>query len=529
MSTVLSERDWAAMSWRATPDAMMADLTDGQLIPPPHLKLLGYLMYLSRRNILPRLTISLPPGHAKTTITRWGCAWALEDKPHTRIAYTSYGTDLAEESGKAVRQILTENAERLAVRLKMDSRASDHWQTTAEGGMWSAGIRAGLTGRRISYGIVDDPHKDWAEATSEYFTSLIWSWYQSVFLTRLVPRSPIAVIMTRWSNHDLVARIQEASQDARMPDAMRWCHVRLAAIAEEEETVDTVLGERTCRRLRQQNVPLPDWHREAGEPLWPVALDPDTGLYGPHYDLEMMTARRIEVGPIVWEGMYQQRPPAEGGRMFKDINWRYIEAAPMEGLKLIRWWDTAATEKKLSGKKRSDPDWTVGVMMGRAPNGLIYVLDVQRFRVEPGELEKRIRLTAINDMQRYGTINQGVSEDPAAAGKITAAYIKREVLHGFNCMTEPESNDKVVRALPYSAQQSNNNVFLVTGPGSLTRRENAAVDDYTFMAQKADWVDEYVKEHTNFDDGAHDDQVDASSMAFIHLSGVTKVRARIIV
>lgn len=150
MSTIDTDQRVLNESWRATPDTMMAELTNGLQYPPPHLQLLGHLFWLSMTGAIPKLSISVPPGHAKSQLARWSCAWALDHAPTSKIIYACYGKALAEEAGKYVRGLLTEHESRLRVRLKKDSQASDRWQTTANGGMWSAGIRSGVTGRRAS-------------------------------------------------------------------------------------------------------------------------------------------------------------------------------------------------------------------------------------------------------------------------------------------------------------------------------------------------------------------------------------------
>jgi predicted phage terminase large subunit-like protein len=436
-------------------------------------------------------------------MSRWACAWGLDNDPKSKIIYTSYGAALAVESGKEVRALLTEHERDLRVKLMGDSKAADSWRTTEGGGMWSAGVGGPVTGRRATDLVVDDPHKSFADAHSEYQTEGIWNWYRSTAVTRCIPRARKCVIQTRWSTHDLVGRLQ--SEQPHL-----WTHVRLPAIAEVDETIETVLGEQAVRRLRAIGVPLPIWHRDQGEALWPTRWDPDAGLYVPWYDEKMLAGVREEVGEVVWQGLYQQNPPKEDGDLFRAHNWRYCESAPMKGLNLIRWWDTAATEKK----QGSDPDWTAGVLMGRATDGLYYILDIERFRADPVDVERRMRLTAIQDYQRYGSTRQGVSRDPGSAGKLWTSSLARGALAGFACEFNDEKEaDKYTRALPFAAQQGANNVYLVRGPEG--------------MAQPA-WIDPYVMEATSFPGGKHDDMVDASAQAFRAVAGLGLTRVKLI-
>jgi phage terminase large subunit-like protein len=46
----------------------------------------------------------------------------------------------------------------------------------------------------------------------------------------------------------------------------------------------------------------------------------------------------------------------------------------------VRYWDLAATEKT----EFNDPDWTVGIKLGRDQSGGLWVLDLVRGRANPG-------------------------------------------------------------------------------------------------------------------------------------------------
>jgi phage terminase large subunit-like protein len=92
-------------------------------------------------------------------------------------------------------------------------------------------------------------------------------------------------------------------------------------------------------------------------------------------------------------GQLQQRPTAREGGLFKR-EWfpNPVKIAP-EGLDLVRAWDFAS-----SIQLTNDPDWTVGLLMGRdRATDLIYIIDVVRARLSPGQREQRVTSTAIFD------------------------------------------------------------------------------------------------------------------------------------
>ncbi len=82
-------------------------------------------------------------------------------------------------------------------------------------------------------------------------------------------------------------------------------------------------------------------------------------------------------------------------------------------------------------------------------------------------------------------------QEPGSGGKDSAgAFIK--LLNGFSVQTEKTSGSKELRADPLSAQINAGNFRIVRG----------------------DWNADYIEELRQFPRGRHDDQVDATSLAF---------------
>ena len=71
------------------------------------------------------------------------------------------------------------------------------------------------------------------------------------------------------------------------------------------------------------------------------------------------------------------------GELFRRV-WfdeRFLDERDLpERLRLCRYWDLAATEPRTG----SDPDHTAGVLLGRSPDGLCYVIDL--VRIEDGKI-----------------------------------------------------------------------------------------------------------------------------------------------
>lgn len=215
---------------------------------------------------------------------------------------------------------------------------------------------------------------------------------------------------------------------------------------------------------------VPDAHRQVGEALWPD-----------RFSLKTLDAIRSTIGEREWAALYQQRPAPLEGALFKPAAVPVIEAEPADVPKWVRAWDLGATV-------RGDP--TVGVRMGAWGNRRV-VADVARLQGSPDQVERAVVTTASRD----GTSCEiHIPQDPGQAGVAQIQYLTSK-LSGYNVKSSPETGDKVTRAEPFAAQVNVGNVALVKGS----------------------WNSAYLEELRTFPNGAHDDQVDASSRAFAAL------------
>jgi predicted phage terminase large subunit-like protein len=179
-------------------------------------------------------------------------------------------------------------------------------------------------------------------------------------------------------------------------------------------------------------------------------------------------------------GNWKIRPAA--GLYFKREWCTIVEQAPAD-LDIVRYWDLAATEKT----EFNDPDWTVGIRLGRDHNGGYWLLDMVRGRANPGDVEKLLLDTAAQDGKR---VRIGFGQDPGQAGKSQALHLVR-ALSGFTVQAAAESGDKRTRFGPFSSQCRAGNVKIVRAP----------------------WNEDLFRILEGFPDLAHDDEVDACSGA----------------
>lgn len=174
------------------------------------------------------------------------------------------------------------------------------------------------------------------------------------------------------------------------------------------------------------------------------------------------------------------------GNMFKR-QWMQLSDEPHSIERCVRFWDRAATE----AKPGHDPDYTVGLKLG-IRQGIFYVLDIVRARLNPGETDRLIRQTAELDGVACAVFQE---EESGASGKTLTEHTSN-LLQGFSFRGVRPTGDKVVRAQPASACAYNQHLRIVRAP----------------------WNAAFLNELELFPSGAHDDQVDALSGAYTALT-----------
>jgi len=184
---------------------------------------------------------------------------------------------------------------------------------------------------------------------------------------------------------------------------------------------------------------------------------------------------------------------SEAGMFFSREDFRFVEHYEVPQLVSIgRGWDRAASEPS---DKYPDPDWTAGVKMGIDANGIVYVLDVVRFRKKAADVKSRMYAKAQDDGKACSIL---IYQDPGQAGKDQAENMT-SFLSEFDVRVLSESGKKHTRWNPFSAAIQNGTAKLVRG------------------AWNAAYIDELVMLTDNPEDYAHDDQADASSGVYSYI------------
>lgn len=210
--------------------------------------------------------------------------------------------------------------------------------------------------------------------------------------------------------------------------------------------------------------------RDMGAALWPERFD-EASLH----------ERRDALGPYGWTSLYQQDPkPSEGGILKKAWFMPTVRTIP-ETVRTVRYWDLAMSSK-------TGADYTVGLKIALGKDGLHYIIDIVREQVELADLTKLLVDVMLSDGP---DVHQGLESAGYMTRAIQAvakdARLSKHIIKGY-----PAHADKLTRVLPFASRAALSLIRL----------------------REAKWVDTYIDELAAFPNGAHDDQVDASSGAW---------------
>lgn len=163
-------------------------------------------------------------------------------------------------------------------------------------------------------------------------------------------------------------------------------------------------------------------------------------------------------------------------------------------LDVVRFYDLAATKPH---RANVDPDYTAGVLLAVHPaEARWYIVHAYRFREAAPRTLTLIRdRMAVDDELLGREVPVRVERQPAAAGKFTDEFLRRQFLGRDFDLRKPEG-DKRARATPVAVTAEAERFDVVDGA----------------------WErDAFFDELDLFPDGAHDDWVDALSGAFREL------------
>lgn len=256
-------------------------------------------------------------------------AWFLGRNPSKSIVCATYAQDLADDFGRKVRNQVVDGLFKEVFpecQISEDSASASRINTVQHGAYYAVGVGGALTGRGAHVLLIDDPHKDRADAESLTMRKRVKEWYQSTAYTRLMDNGAVIVMMTRWHEDDLAGWLLKEHGDEG------WEVVNIPA------------------------VPAP----------WPE-----------RYPEEELNRIRRMIGPREWSALYMQEPiPGGGGEFRREWPKFYKDRSIGSGMNKYILVDPAG-----ENRKDKDNDYTAIWVVGLNSDENYYILDAIRDRL----------------------------------------------------------------------------------------------------------------------------------------------------
>ncbi len=426
--------------------------------PSPSIEVVASRLERCREGTTKRLIINLPPRSLKShSVSVAFVAWLLGHKPSLQIICASYGQDLADKHARDCRTLMVSDFYRRLfpmAKLLPEKNSVGEFMTTAQGFRMSTSVGGVLTGRGADLIILDDPLKP-DDALSETRRTGVNDWYDNSLLSRLnsKERGVIIIVMQRLHQDDLVGHVL-GQED--------WETVVFPAIAQDDEChlIESPLGKRLFRR-------------KMGDVLEPR-----------RESIETLEAIRCTVGEYNFASQYQQEPIPLGGAIVRSQWLKYYEPGdlPARFSCVLQSWDTANKSGELN-------DFSVCTTWG-VVRDRYYLLSVFRKRLNYPDLRRAVREHA--QQWRADVI---LIEDKASGTQLIQD-LRADGVYSVKPFTPLPGSYNIVRLYAQTAEFESGRVLL---------------------PRTAPWLGEYVRELTAFPGTKHDDQVDSTTQALIHL------------
>jgi predicted phage terminase large subunit-like protein len=228
----------------------------------------------------PRLLIAAPPRSGKSEqVSKRFPVWHLGHNPTHELIWASYSQDFVNDLSRDARSVRDEYVDWWPHLAPGNRDSVERWTIEGGGSYTAVGAGGPATGRGAHIFGIDDPFKNWEEASSPTTRESRWNWYTSTAYTRLAPGGGILVMATRWHADDMSGRMLRQLANGTEP----WRVLSFPAIAEEDEP-----------------------YRKRGEALHPE-----------RFDLERLEQIKVVQGSRMFAAMYQQRPTPDTGGLYQ--------------------------------------------------------------------------------------------------------------------------------------------------------------------------------------------------------------------
>lgn len=424
-----------------------------------------------------RLMVFMPPRHGKSEIvSRKFPAYALGKDPNTKIIGTSYSSSLASSMNRDVQRII--DSQLYNDVFPETTLSGSNVKTSSHGSYLRNADEFEVVGYRGSY------------KSAGIGGGITGSGADIAIIDDPIKNRSEAESKTHrdkifdWFTSTLYTRLEK---DAKVLVTLtRWHEEDLAGSllqkAQEDPEAEQwdVISYPAISDLGDPNRDPTDPRKE-GEALWEDK-----------YSAETLKVMKKTIGTYEWSALYEQKPSPSTGGIVQREWFQFYKAAPEKFDQVIQSWDLTFKDAKQS-------DYVVGQVWGSIGADR-YLLDQVRDKLGFTETIRAIQ----NLSNKWPEAKAKIIEDKAN-GPAVISSLKKKI---SGLIPHNPEGSKEARAFAVSPQIESGNVYL---------------------PEKATWIHDYVEEWIAFPNGAHDDQIDATTQALIRLDKKkkkSKVKAR---
>jgi len=388
----------------------------------------------------PILLVQTPPQHGKSWAVADLIAWISGKWPEIKSIYATYSDTLGVRGNLSQqRQMDSEKYKKIFPGTKLSSkkgeavRTMNHLEFVDEDGITTDGqfrnttTGGPVTGESLDLGVIDDAVKGREQANSITGSQKNWEWFTDDYMTRFSDKAGLLIIMTRWTTHDIIARLIKIKKQFNG----KFTVVNYQAIATKDEV-----------------------NRNEGEALFPELKS-----------LEFLKSKKAIMAEASWESLYQGNPTITGGNLFKDNWWEWYTRLPLLKYKFI----TADTAQKV----KTQHDWTIFQCWGMGIDGRIYLIDKFREKLEAPELRVEAEIFYRKHNQPKMKVDDPVLRGMYIEDKSSGVGLLQELRKlRMKVIEVPRHSDKYFRAEDVAPEIQAGRVVLNTeipGVGNLTK------------------------------------------------------------
>lgn len=438
------------------------------------------------------LLLSVPPQHGKSyTVTETLPSWFIAKNPTDSVIIAGYESTFAEGFNRRNRDKFNGIAQEVFLQRDRDGnyvhdcrpneqvQSVSMWETLLGGRCRAAGLKAGITGYGCELFIIDDPIKNKEQADSETIIAKIHDEMGPSVQSRIHPGGKLIVIQTRWVEGDVIGWIQE--------NWAEWIWKTINLPAEYDDFAAKVGPDPLGRKLGDS---LMGAHLGDDESKLPQKIANTNKWLASKKELVIRSD-----GERTWNALYQGRPSAANGNLFKEGWWKtYTRTEALRnGLEYLQLSIDATF------KDTETSDFVAMELWGLKGR------DVYLWKL----INKRMGFLGTVDKikeicKEFPDIDELVIEDKANGSAII------DVLHYEKGMPS------VVAVTPlggkYARAQATSN-FVATGvvhlPDDLSIEEEADIE--WDSREQINGKNKFIKQHSTFPYGKRDDMVDSQT------------------